>query len=78
MENQFSNQPVPNYYKRRIALLFVMAVFFIMLGRHLTFLPTINLSMNTNEEDLKEEIENLIKNTKGSYSIYYKNFESLN
>jgi len=76
MENQFSNQPTPNYYKRRIALLFVMAIFFIMLGRHLTFLPTVNLSMNTNEEDLKSEIEKLTNNAKGSYSIYYKNFDT--
>lgn len=76
MENKFSNQPAQNYYKRRIALLFVMAVFFIMLGRHLTFLPTVNLSMNTAEEDLQTEIEKITAGKKGSYSVYYKNLDT--
>lgn len=74
-ENQFTNKEKSesNYFKRRIALLFVVAIFFLFLGRHLTFLPTINLSLNTKEEDLKEEIEKLIKEKPGSYSIYFKN-----
>lgn len=76
MENQLSNQPPSNYYKRRIAAIFVFAVFFIMLGRHLTFIPTINLSMKTQEEDLQTEIKELIKDKKGFYSIYYKDLNS--
>ena len=76
MENQFTNEEKPNYIIRRLGVLFVVAIFFTILGRHLTFLPTINLSMNTTEEDLKKEIEELIADKKGSYSIYYKNLES--
>ena len=71
MENQFSNQPSNNYYKRRFAVITVFAIFFIMLGRQLTFLPTINLSTNPKEVDLKNEVEEIIKNKKGSYSVYY-------
>ena len=76
MENQFvDKERKPNYYKRRIAVLFVVAVFFLFLGRHLTFLPTINLSLNSKEEDLITEIEKLVNESPGSYSIYYKNLE---
>ena len=80
MENQFINteQTPPNYYKRRLTAIFIFAIFFIMLGRHLTFLPTVNLSMNTKEEDLQTEIEELIKDRGGSFSIYYKNLENDN
>jgi beta-lactamase class A len=76
MENQFVNQPTQNYFKRRFAVIIVFAVFFIMLGRHLTFLPTINLSTNPREVDLKIAVEEIIKNKKGSYSIYFKDLKS--
>ena len=76
MENQFSNQQPPNYYKRRFAAILVFAVFFIFLGRHLTFLPTINLSTNTKEEDLITEIKKITENKKGFYSIYFKDLNT--
>ncbi len=76
MENQFTDQPSSNYYKRRLAAIFVFAIFFIMLGRHLTFLPVINLSRDTAENDLKKEVDKIIKNKKGFYSVYYKNFKT--
>jgi beta-lactamase class A len=76
MDNQFSNQQPPNYYKRRIAAIFVFAIFFIFLGRHMTFLPTINLSTKTREEDLTNEIKKITENKKGFYSIYFKDFNS--
>lgn len=63
----------PNYYKRKLSILFVFAIFFLMLGRHLTFLPTINLTRETNEENFKNEIEKLVKEKDGFYSVYYKN-----
>src|SRR3989304_9589010 len=72
MENQ------PNYYRRRFAAIFVFAVFFMMLGRHLTFLPVINLSRDTFENDLKKDVGKIIKDKKGFYSIYYKNLKSGN
>ena len=79
MENQFiDNQNPPNYYKRRLAAIFVFAIFFIFLGRHLTFLPTINLSTNPKEVDLKKDVEKIIKDKKGFYSIYYKDLNSGN
>jgi beta-lactamase class A len=76
MDNQFVNDSPPNYYKRRFAAIIVFAVFFIMLGRHLTFLPTINLSTNPKEVDLKNEVVKIIQNKKGSYSIYFKDLNS--
>lgn len=76
MENKFSQNQTENYYKRRLGAIIVFAVFFIFLGRHLTFLPTINLSMKTNTEQLKENIEKIIKGKTGSYSVYYKNLKT--
>lgn len=70
------NQTTSNYYKRRLGAIIIFAIFFIMLGRHLTFLPVINLSTNTKEEDLKNEIEKITKNKKGFYSVYYKNLNT--
>lgn len=76
MENQFQSTPPQNYYRRRLAAIFVFAVFFIVLGRHLTFLPIINLSQDTAENDLKKEIAEITKGKKGFYSIYYKDLKS--
>jgi beta-lactamase class A len=76
MENQYLNQPSQNYYKRRAAAIIVFAIFFIMLGRHLTFLPTINLSTNPKEVDLKNEVQKIIQNKKGFYSVYFKDLNS--
>ena len=70
------NQTPPNYYKRRIAAIFVFAIFFIMLGRHLTFLPLINLSMKSSNEQIKEDVLKIIKDKKGFYSIYFKDLKS--
>ena len=73
MENQ-----TPNYYRRKIGTFVVFAVFFIFLGRQLTFLPTLNLSRDAFEQDLKKEVsENLEKQT-GFYSIYYKDLKTGN
>ena len=44
----------------------------------MTFLPVINLSRDTNEQDLKEQIQKIVKDKKGFYSIYYKNINSGN
>src|SRR3989344_4001714 len=76
MENQFQSAPPPNYYKRRLAGIFVFAIFFIFLGRHLSFLPVVNLSTNTEELDLKNEIDKITKDKKGFYSIYYKDLKT--
>jgi len=75
MENQFSGNSNSNYFKRRIAAIFVFAIFFIMLGRHLTFLPVINLSRETKENDLKKEIAEITKDKKGFYSYYFKDLK---
>lgn len=76
MENQFSNSSSPYYFKRKIAAIIVFAIFFIMLGRHLTFLPTINLNEKISEEEFKESIEKITKKQKGFYSVYYKNLKN--
>ncbi len=70
------NQTKPNYYKRRLAAIFVFAIFFMFLGRHLTFLPTINLSMKQQTEQIKENVQKITKGGKGFYSIYYKNLKT--
>lgn len=77
MENKFvdSNSP-QGFYRRKLAVIFVFAVFFIFLGRHLTFLPTINLSRDSFEKDLAEEVLAITKGKKGFYSVYYKNLKS--
>ena len=76
MEDKFSNQTPSNYYKRRLAAIFIFTIFFIFLGRHLTFLPTINLSMKQESEQIKEDIQKIIKDKKGFYSIYYKSLKT--
>ncbi len=76
MENQFNSNQSSGYYKRRIAAILVFAVFFIMLGRHLTFLPVINLSRETKETDLKKEIAEITKDKKGFYSYYFKDLKT--
>lgn len=76
MENKFNQDQPANYYKRRIAVIFVFSIFFIMLGRNLTFLPVINLSMNSEEEDLKSNIQKIIKDKKGFYSVYYRDLKT--
>src|SRR3989344_6834036 len=70
------NQTPPNYYKRRLGAIFVFAIFFIFLGRHLTFLPLINLSMKQGSEKIKEEVQKITKDKKGFYSIYYKDLKN--
>ncbi|MEK9175978.1 MAG: hypothetical protein AAB520_00885, partial [Patescibacteria group bacterium] len=70
MDNQFSHNKPQNYYRRRLAAIFVFAIFFIMLGRHLTFLPVINLSTNSKEVDLKNSVDKITKDKSGSYSVY--------
>lgn len=73
MENQITSRESQNYYKRRFAAIIVFSIFFIFLGRHLTFLPTINLSMKSNTEHIKADVQKITKNKKGFYSMYYKN-----
>lgn len=72
------NQSPPNFYKRRIAAIFVFAIFFIFLGRHMTFLPVISLSENPKEFDLKKDLEKFVKDKNGFYSIYYKDLKTNN
>lgn len=76
MESQFNSTQPPNYYKRRFGAIFIFAIFFIFLGRHLTFLPTINLSRDSAENDLRKEVEKITKDEKGFYSVYYKDLKS--
>jgi len=76
MENQFNQNQPKNYYRRRLAVILVFAIFFIMLGRQLSFLPIINLSSDAKEQDLKNEASKIIKNKNGFYSVYYKDLKS--
>lgn len=71
MENQTSN-----YYRRKLGTFIIFAVFFIFLGRQLTFLPMINLSRDAFENDLKKDITKIINGKGGFYSIYYKDLKT--
>ncbi len=65
----------PNYYKRRIAGVIVFAVFFIFLGRNLTFIPKINL-YDTTADRLKGVTQKIVKGEPGMYSVYYKDLKT--
>lgn len=71
MENQ-----TPSYYRRKLGTFLIFAIFFIFLGRQLTFLPTINLSRDTLENDLKKDVIKLINGKGGFYSVYYKDLKT--
>lgn len=73
MENE-----TPNYYRRKFGTFLAFAIFFIFLGRQMTFLPTINLSRDTFENDLKKEVTKIINGKGGFYSIYYKDLKNGN
>lgn len=75
MENRFNDPTPQNYYRRRIAIFIVFAVFFIFLGRNLSFIPKINLYDNQTAK-LKNETQNIIKNKSGLYSVYYKDLRT--
>lgn len=75
MENKYVGDKPTNYYKRRIAAIFVFIVFFIFLGRNLTFIPKINL-YDATPDRLKSATQKIIKGKPGFYSIYYKDLKS--
>jgi beta-lactamase class A len=65
----------PNYYRRRIAAIIVFAVFFLFLGRNLTFLPLVRL-YDVTPEKMKAQSQKIIKEKPGFYSVYYKNLNT--
>ena len=78
MENQLTSNKIQNYYKRRLVALFVFAIFFIFLGRHMTFLPTVNLSSVGSADDFSQELQEITEDKTGFYSIYFKELDSDN
>src|SRR3989344_4096411 len=76
MENQSPFEKSNNYYKRRIATLLIFGVFLIFLGRHMTFLPTINLSGKDSNEKIVAVLGDSTKDKTGFYSIYYKDLKT--
>ena len=75
MENQYVGDRPKNYYRRRIAAIFVFAIFFIFLGRNLTFIPKVNL-YDATPDRLRSDVQKIIKGKPGFYSIYYKDLKS--
>lgn len=65
---------------RRISLLVFYAFFFLLLGRNLSFLPTLPSFppevKGTNTEALSKKITNYIHGTKDTFSVYYKNLKT--
>ncbi len=70
MENQ-----TQNYYRRRIAAIFVFVIFFLFLGRNLTFIPKINL-YDATPDRIKSDVQKIVKGKPGFYSVYYKNLKT--
>jgi len=70
MENQ-----TQNYYRRRIGAILVFAIFFLFLGRSLTFIPKINL-YDATPDRIKSDVQKMVKGKPGFYSVYYKNLKT--
>lgn len=60
--------------KRKLIGIIVFAIFFMILGRNLTFLPKISLQRN-NTTAIEQKVRDYIKSKPGNYGIY---FEDLN
>ncbi len=75
MENRPINQTEPGFYKRRIAAIFIFAIFFLFLGRNLSFIPKINI-YDATPDRLKSDTQKIIKGKPGFYSVYYKNLKN--
>lgn len=62
---------------KKALLLLVYALFFMVLGRSLSFIPTVSFS---NKEDsalqIKEKVDKFLRENKGKYSVYYKDLEA--
>lgn len=50
-----------NSKKRKLVGLFIFALFFLLLGRNLTFIPRIDLSTSKEEAGLKKEVEKIVQ-----------------
>ena len=63
------------YRYRKLIGAIVFAVFFMILGRNLDFVPKVGLpgQTPTNTEGLRKQVSDYTEKQKGSYSIYYKN-----
>lgn len=75
MENKLATDKSDGYYKRRIAAILFFSVILIFLGRHMTFLPVINLSKESSNESILAEVEKITKDKTGFYSVYFKDFD---
>jgi beta-lactamase class A len=66
------------YRGRKTLTLFFFMIFFLVLGRNLSFLPKFDFSLHqkTDIEKTKQEVEKLIKDKPGFYSVYYKDLKT--
>lgn len=65
---------------RKILSVIVFSLVLLMVGRNLTFLPRFDILTDKKNEtnNLKKDIESLVKKQAGNYSIYYASFDSDN
>ncbi len=64
---------------RNVAIFLFYSFFLILLGRHLTFIPTLNFSKAEkakDTEEIREELTKFLKEKEGQFSIYYKDINS--
>lgn len=66
------------YRGRKTLFLIFFMIFFLVLGRNLTFLPKFDFSLHqsTNPEKMKNDVEKIIKGKPGFYSIYFKDLKT--
>lgn len=66
------------YQLRKLFTIIVYTLIILLIGRNLPFLPRFVVLSNpkTYTTDLKKEINNLIKDKKGNYGIYYANLKT--
>src|SRR3989344_254021 len=59
--------------------LLIIIVFSLLIGRNLTFLPKINFQSDYSiSQNLKKDIQAVINNPQGSYSVYFNDLNNKN
>lgn len=66
-----------NSHMKRILFFVFFSLILLLIGRNLLFLPKFSFSSPQNETiELKKQIQELLKNKKGTYSVYYRDVKN--
>jgi len=62
---------------KKALLLFTYALLFMLLGRNLSFIPTMSfLNKENNAAQIKESVDKFLRENQGKYSLYYKDLKT--